>query len=140
MSFDADVVTKSKRGHYRSKEHLLTQKQLDGRSSAARQFTAIAEGIAQDLGGETNLSTVQRLLVEAFAGAGLHVRNINAHLMLAQPVDITEHATAISSIVRLASRIGTLRTPRDITPEAEADIDEFVRNHNALVEAGQHEA
>jgi hypothetical protein len=130
-------VTKSTRGRYRAKETLITRDRLDGRCSAAKQFDAIAEGIAQDLGGETNLSTVQRHLVEAFAGAAIHVSNLNSHLLLGQPVDIAEHATAISSIVRLASRIGILRVPRDVTPQGEADRDEFVRRHNALVMESQ---
>src|SRR5262245_60796207 len=60
---------KPRRKHRATKPQLLTRDQLDKRSNAAKQFDAIADGIAQDLGGEDQLSTVQRHLVEAFAGA-----------------------------------------------------------------------
>jgi hypothetical protein len=42
-------------GNGRGKVRLLTRDALDNRTRAARQFDAIAEGIAQDLGGEDGL-------------------------------------------------------------------------------------
>jgi hypothetical protein len=46
-------------GNGRGKVRLLTREDLDGRTKARRQFDAIAEGIAADLGGSDQLSTVQ---------------------------------------------------------------------------------
>jgi hypothetical protein len=67
------------------------------------------------LGGRDRLSTIEFALIESFAGAALHLQNLNARLMLGEEIDLSEHATAISSLVRICSRIGTGRRPRDIT-------------------------
>jgi hypothetical protein len=112
MAADAPTIAT---GNGQGKTRLLTRNALDGRTRARKAFDAIAEGIAQDLGGEDRLSTVQRHLVEAFAGAAVHVHDLNARLLLGEDVDITAHASAISTMVRIASRIGTQRVARDIT-------------------------
>jgi hypothetical protein len=111
-------------GNGRGKARLLTRSALDGRTRARRQFDAIAEGIASDLGGSDRLSTVQRHLVEAFAGAAIHVSDINARLLLGQPVDIIEHSQAISVLVRVASRIGIKRIPRTVEPSLSSYLEE----------------
>ena len=49
-------------GNGQGKTRLLTRNNLDKRTRARKQFDAIAEGIAEDLGGEDRLSTVQRHL------------------------------------------------------------------------------
>jgi hypothetical protein len=103
-------------GNGRGKIRLLTRQSLDGRTKARREFDAIASGIAADLGGDDRLSTVQRHLVEAFAGCALTVNAINARLLLGEPVDISEAASAVSSMVRLAQRIGVHRVARDVSP------------------------
>ena len=118
MASDATTIAT---GNGQGKIRLLTRDNLDGRTKARKQFDAIAEGIAQDLGGEDRLSTVKRHLVEAFAGAAVHVHDLNARLLLGEEVDITAHASAISTMVRIASRIGTQRVARDVTPPSVAE-------------------
>jgi hypothetical protein len=102
-------------GNGRGKVRLLTRQSLDGRTKARKQFDAVVEGIASDLGGEAHLTTVQRHLVEAFAGCAVVVHDINARLLLGQPIDISEAAQAVSSLVRLAQRIGVGRRMLDVT-------------------------
>jgi hypothetical protein len=109
----------------RGKVRLLTRGALDGRTAAAKQFDAIAEGIAADLGGADHLTTVQQNLVEAFAGAAIHVHDMNARLLLGQDIDILEHSQAISTMVRIAARIGTERVSRDVT----SDPLDYARGH-----------
>jgi len=113
------------------KVRLLTRDALDGRTKARRQFDAIAEGIAADLGGEAQLSTVQRHLVEAFAGAAIHVNDINARLLMGEEIDIIAHSTAISVMVRVASRIGVTRVPRNVTQ----NLREYLDAHHSGEEA-----
>jgi len=98
-----------------SKVLLLSRDALDGRTRARKQFDAIAAGIARDLGGADRLTVVQLHLVEAFAGAAVHVHDLNARLLLGQEVDVCAHSQAISTMVRIASRIGTKRVARDVT-------------------------
>ena len=107
------------------KQRLLTREALDGRTKAARKFDEIAGGIAQDLGGDDNLSTVQRRLIEAFAGAAIAVDDINARMLLGQPVDIVEYSQAISTMVRIASRIGVRRVARDVTPSLNEYLEQI---------------
>ena len=102
-------------GNGRGKVRLLTRQSLDGRTKARKQFDAVVEGIASDLGGEAHLTTVQRHLVEAFAGCAVVVHDINARLLLGQPIDVSEAAQAVSSLVRLAQRIGVGRRMLDVT-------------------------
>lgn len=106
------------------KTRLLTSKALDGRTRARRQFDAIAKGIAADLGGEDLLSTVEQHLVDAFAGAAVHVHDLNARLLRGDKVDILAHSQAVSMMVRVASRIGLKRVARDITPR----LDDIARD------------
>ena len=102
-------------GNGRGKVRPLTRQSLDGRTKARKQFDAVVEGIASDLGGEAHLTTVQRHLDEAFAGCAVVVHDINARLLLGQQIDISEATQAVSSLVRLASRIGVGRHMRDVT-------------------------
>ncbi len=108
----------------RPKKRLLTRDALDGRTRAARAFDAIAGGIAADLGGCQHLTTVERELVEAFAGAAVNVHDLNARLLVGTQIDLVQQATAISSLCRLASRIGTGRRARDVTPTLDQYLPE----------------
>jgi hypothetical protein len=98
----------------RGKMRLLSRDNLDGRTHALKRFDAIAKGIAADLGGEDRLSTVQKHLLEAFAGAAIAVSDINARLLSGGEVDLLELSQMTSTLVRIASRIGIKRIPRDI--------------------------
>jgi hypothetical protein len=102
-------------GNGQGRVRLLTRQSLDGRTKACKQFDAIADGIAADLGGLDRLTTVQKHLVEAFAGCAIAVHAINARLLLGQSVDLAEHSQVVSTLVRIASRIGLGRMPHDVT-------------------------
>jgi hypothetical protein len=107
----------AKRRHRRVKPQLLTREHLDGRTNAAKAFDSIATSIANDLGGEAALATVQKHLVEAFAGVAIVVNDMNARKALGQDVDLLQQSQAISTLVRLAARIGVRRIAKDITPD-----------------------
>lgn len=98
------------------KFQVLTHQNIDGRLRARKKFDAIARGIAADLGGEDRLSTVQKHLVEGFASIAIHVNNLTAKLLRGEEVDIVEHSQAISTMVRVATRVGVHHVPRDVTP------------------------
>jgi hypothetical protein len=99
------------------KIRVLTRVALDGRTRARKIFDAIAHGVAQDLGGENQLSTVQLHLVEAFAGIAITCNSINAKLLLGEEVDLMQHFQAVSSLCRIASRIGINRIAKNIEPD-----------------------
>jgi YjbE family integral membrane protein len=60
-----------------TRPQLLTRRELDGRTGAAKLFDPLVTGIEADLGGSDQLSTIERALVEAFAGAAVTLHNLN---------------------------------------------------------------
>jgi hypothetical protein len=92
----------------------LTRAELDGRTNAAKIFDRLVVDIENDLGGREVLSTIERSLIEAFAGAALTLHHLNAQLALGEPIDFSEHAQAVSAMVRIASRLGLQRRAKDI--------------------------
>jgi hypothetical protein len=109
---------------------LLTRDNLDGRTKAAQRFDATARAIAEDLGGEDRLSAIERHLVEAFAGVAVHLGDIHARLLLGERINIVEHATAVSTMVRIASRVGIHRVPRDVE-----DLGQYLQRKYSADEA-----
>lgn len=116
------------------KARLLTREALDGRTRARKSFDALVVGITNDLGGPDAISTVEKALIEAFAGASVHVGDLNARLLLGHDIDLAEHSTVIGALVRVAARLGTRRRPKDVTPDLatylaskQADDDEEAR-------------
>ena len=98
------------------KVRLISREDLDGRTSAAKKFDTLVAGMEGELGGADQLTTIERALIHAFAGAAVHIEHLNVRLLLGQPIDLAEHAQAISSLVRIAARLGTKRRARDVTP------------------------
>jgi hypothetical protein len=122
MALDRATNRRSKR-HYRvTKAQPLTRSALDGRTNAAKLYDRLVLNIQNDLGGADACSTVENTLIEAFAGAAVSVSDLNTRLLAGQAVSLVDLATAISSLVRVASRIGLKRIARDITPLTLQDI------------------
>jgi hypothetical protein len=118
----AGAVAKRRRRRSRpTKPQLLTRAQLDGRTGAAKLFDRLITDIEADLGGHDALSTIECQLVEAFAGACVTMHHLNTLLALGEKIDLTQHATAVSAMVRVASRLGLQRRMKDVGPSL-ADI------------------
>jgi hypothetical protein len=118
-------------GNGRGKVKLLTREALDGRTRACKQYDAIVANITADLGGDP--STIQIFLIEAFAGSAMSVRDLNARLRLGEQVDIAQQAQAVTTLVRVASRLPNGRIARDITPTLN-DIIRHANQEDHLVE------
>jgi hypothetical protein len=102
----------------------LTRDQLDGRTQAAKLFDKLVSGIESDLGGRAALSTIERQLVEAFAGATVCLNSLNTKLALGQPIDLGQHAQAASVLVRIASRLGLSRRAREVLSQQQIEAGE----------------
>jgi hypothetical protein len=98
----------------RTRPQLLTRAELDGRTNAARYFDRLIAAIEVDLGGHDQLSTIEQTLVEAYAGAAVTLQHLNTQLALGQEIDLSEHAQAVSNMVRVASRLGLERRSRSV--------------------------
>jgi hypothetical protein len=110
-----------------TRPQLLTRDQLDGRTNAAKVFDRLVAAIFADMGGIDQLSTIEVALIEAFAGAAVTLNNLNTRLALGQEIDLSQHAQAVSAMVRVASRLGIARRAREILP----DPLEYARQVNA---------
>jgi hypothetical protein len=55
-------------------------------------------------------------LIRRFAAAAVLAEQMEGRLANGEAIDINQHATLSSTLVRLASRIGIDRVARDITP------------------------
>ena len=93
---------------------LVTRDQLDGRSTAAREFNRLAAEIQNDLGGADRLSAVERNLVEAYVGSCLTMQALNVKLVMGQQIDHGLHALVAGAMVRIASRLGLQRRPKPV--------------------------
>ena len=114
MSAEATQITTSTNGRKRGKLKLLSRDNLDHRCLSSKRFDSIAAGIAEDLGGEDRLSTVQRWLIEVFAGASVRANDLIARTLLGQEIDDSKLNQYASTMVRVASRIGVHRAPRQV--------------------------
>ena len=109
------VPTRSARNG-RGKLRLLSRNSLDGRTKAAQVFDRLVAAIEYDLGGRDQLSTIERALVEGFAGSCVVLGHLNAKLALGEDIEVSEHAQAVSAMVRVAGRLGLQRRAKDIGP------------------------
>jgi hypothetical protein len=111
-----------RRPHRQARPQLLTREHLDGRTNAAKLFDRLARDIEIDLGGRDQLSTIEVTLIEAYVGAAVTLHHLNTQLALGQPIDLSQHAQAVTAMVRVASRLGLQRRARDVGPLRLKDI------------------
>jgi hypothetical protein len=73
--------------------------------------------ILADQGGADVCSESRTQLIRRFAAAAVLAEQMESRLANGEQIDIAEHATLSSTLVRLAQRIGINRMPHDITPD-----------------------
>ena len=108
------------------KARVPTRATLDQRTFAYKRFVGLVEAIQKDLGGEERLSTIELTLIEGFASAAIHAEAVSAEMLAGKKIDGQEHSTAISTMVRVATKLGTRRRPKDV-----ADLNRYLRNIEA---------
>jgi hypothetical protein len=89
---------------------------VDGRSLIARRYRDIMSAIVSDQGGADRLSETRLQLIRRFAAAACLAEQLEARLARGEQIDIQEHALLVSTMVRVAQRIGVDRVPRDLAP------------------------
>ena len=108
---DRGVPLKRERKKPKPQPELVSRKALDLRLAANRQFNQIVASITADLGTK-RLSTLQKHLIEAFAGTAVIADAINVRMLRGETIDdelikcLTASSTAASTLVRLSQRIG----------------------------------
>jgi hypothetical protein len=116
-SMDASSKPRRRRSSWNKQARPFTREQLDQRTVAFRMFENLVASVIRDVGGESEISAVQRELIEAFCGIAIRLNDLNSRGLAGQPVDLADLSLAASTLTRLASRIGVHRISRDVTPD-----------------------
>ena len=81
------------------------------------RFKDIANAILAEQAGADQCSEARKQLIRRFAAAAMLAEQLESRLANGEQIDIAEHATLSSTLVRLAQRIGIDRRATDITPD-----------------------
>jgi hypothetical protein len=89
---------------------------VDGRSLVARRYRDIMCSVASDQGGAEQLSEARLQLIRRFSATAVLAEQMEARLARGEQIDIQEYSLVVSTMVRVAQRIGIDRVPRDVAP------------------------
>jgi hypothetical protein len=89
---------------------------VDGRSVVARRYRDIVSAVASDQGGAEQLSEARLQLIRRFSAAAVLAELTEARLARGEQINIQEYSLLVSTMVRVAQRIGIDRIPRDVAP------------------------
>ncbi len=96
---------------------LLDFNDLDRRCRAPAQVRAITASVIADLGGEANLSTLERIGVDHVAIMRVMVTDLSARWVAGEAIDIGSVATLVNAFNRSAGALGWHRRSLDVTPD-----------------------
>lgn len=89
---------------------------LDGRSASARRFRDLVHRFVSDMGGLDRCSEIKLGLLRRLAAATVQAELLEARMVKGEQVNIEQLCTLASTTVRIATRLGLERVPRDVTP------------------------
>jgi hypothetical protein len=122
---DSDAKKRSVRGGIAGRKDYARDKltngsktlpDTDGRLRIARRFRGIANAVLADQGGASECSESRRQLIRRFSAACVLAEELEGRLARGEEINISEHAQLSSTLVRLATRIGITRLPKNISP------------------------
>ncbi len=108
---------------------------LDKASAAARFYARMLRDIESDLGGRRVLSRIESELIRAFCGSATRLEYLNHEILLGEvaEADISNYAQLASTMLRIGSRLGLRRRPRD---SAVLDPLEYAARHDKDDDSG----
>ena len=104
----------AKRRSRAKKVRLLTLDDLDDRTRAAQVVREMRGEIIADLGGETNLSTLERSAVDHAALTAAMIRDVGVRWLKGEELDPAAVATLANAFNRTAAILGWQRRAKDI--------------------------
>jgi hypothetical protein len=102
--------------------HLDLLPDLDGRSSAARRFRDLVSAFVADMGGLDQCSEIKLGLLRRLAATTVQAELLEAQMVNGKPVDVATLCTLSSTVMRLSSRLGLERVPRDVSGPSLGDM------------------
>ena len=121
MPADAPVIQDGS-----GKVRLLSLHDLDRRCTAARRAQELVKSIHADLGGEAQLATGEKQIVQRAALLGCLAEDLEARWLSGEPIDPGALCAIGNAQRRLFEAVGLRRQPRDVTPSV-AEYVERVR-------------
>lgn len=110
---------------------------VDQRSATYRRYRDLIEAIVSDQGGVDACSESRKQLIRRFAACSVLAEQAEAKLAAGEEINVEQHALLVSSLVRVAQRIGIDRRQRDvIVPTVEDYLEHRTREQAA---GGVHE-
>jgi hypothetical protein len=93
----------------------------DQGSGAGRFYAKLVRDVEADLGGRRHLSRIESELIRGFAGSATLLQYMNVQVALGEisEIDFGGYSTLASTMLRIGSRLGLRRAPRDVTPNLE---------------------
>jgi hypothetical protein len=100
---------------------------VDGRSVVARRYRDIIGAVVSDQGGAEHLSEARLQLIRRFSAASVLAEQMEARLARGEQINIQEYSLLVSTMVRVAQRIGIERRARNVTPS----LEQYLSNKKA---------
>lgn len=105
------------------KVRLLSLDDIDGRTRAAQHVKNTRQDVIADLGGEEQLSTLERAAVDHVALLDAMAKDVGARWLQGEAVDPSAVPTLVNAFNRSAAILGWRRRSKDVTP----DLADYMR-------------
>jgi hypothetical protein len=114
---DAKPPPKAKFGRSKATNHKdLLPHIADGRQAQARRFRDLVRSMISDAGGVENCTEVRLGLIRRLAAATVLSEEIEGKAVNGEVIDLGAFCQLASTTVRLATRLGIERVPRNVGP------------------------
>jgi hypothetical protein len=113
---EAEAAVQKRKGRSKVTNHEDLLPGLDGRSSAARRFRDLVSRFVVDMGGLDQCSEIKLGLLRRLAATTVQCELLEAQMVNGEPVNVFELCTLASTTVRLSTRLGLERVPKDVGP------------------------
>jgi len=117
MSMEVTPESSPDRRWLRSRitNHRALLPHLDGRSAGARRFRDLVRAFVADMGGIEELSEIKLGLLRRLAAMTVLAEQVESRMADGEEINIAELCQLSSTAMRLSSRLGIERVPRDVS-------------------------
>ena len=110
---------------------LLSLDALDRRTRPFKRYETIRGAVLADMGGEENVSEVQKQLVSKFATIALQLEIMEAAAIDGNEIDVDLFGRAAGHLRRIAEALGMQRVARDVTTSTLEEIADEIAAEEA---------
>ena len=108
---------------------------VDGRCGVARRYAEVAGAIAADLGGESELTELQRHLIRSVSGMVVLRERLDAKALNGESVNTATYCRLANATRRVAATLGLQRVAKELTPS----LTEYLARRDREAEEAEYE-